>query len=139
MSLNLSTLFVDAGGGSTITLIRSNLGGSGMLSALLAVSNADYLNHWEGHVAVNASPAPVAAVNQSVNTQASLVFLCADNSQVTFNIPAPKASIFLADGVTVDQTMITSLITACVGHLVSQSGSTATSYLSGLLTARRNP
>ena len=139
MSINRSVLWVDAGGGSTISLIRSTTGGAGIESALLGVSNADWFNEWEGTNNVNLAPAPVAAPNQSVLTQASLVFLCADGSQVTLALPAPKASIFLADGVTVNAASIAALIAACVGTLVSQSGSTATAYLSGLLTSRRNP
>lgn len=139
MSDNRSVLWVDAGGGSTITLIRSTTGAAGIQSAILGVSNADWFNEWEGTANVNTSPAPTAAPNQSVLTQASLVFLCANGTQVTLQIPAPQAGIFLADGVTVDSTMITSLIAACVGTLVSSSASPATAYLSGLLTQRRNP
>lgn len=139
MSHNLSVLWVDAGGGSTITLIRSVTSGASILSNLLLASNADFLNQWEGFVTVNPSPSPTAAPNQSVLTQASLVFRCADNSQVTLILPAPAAGAFLADGVTIDPTMIASIITAAIGQLVSQSGSPATAYLSGLLTSRRNP
>ena len=120
-------------------MVRSTAGAAGIQAQLLAVSNADFLNWWEGPVNINGAPAPTAAPNQNVNTQATLVFLCNDGTQVKLALPAPKAAIFLADGVTVNAASIAALIAACIGTLVSQSGGVAVSYLAGLLTERRNP
>lgn len=136
MALNRSMLWVDGAGGSTITLIRTDTGGAAIETEILAVINADIFNEWEGTLNINTSPSPVVAPYQSVAQRAQLVFLCADGTTAGVTLVAPKLGIFLADGITVDASMITSLIAACVGHLLSPTLSPAVSFLSGVLGKR---
>lgn len=135
--VNRSILWVDSGGLTTITLILANPSAAGIQGALLAKSNADYLDEWEGPLNINGSPAPVAADYRSVTQSAVLSFLCGDGSIAKVALVAPKLSIFLADGQTVDSTQIAGIIAACTGNLVSNTGSTAASFLGGILQGRR--
>lgn len=136
MAQNRSILFVDAAGGSSIVLIRTSAGAAAIQAAMLGVMNADWFNEWEGTLNINLAPSPVVAPYQSVSQQAALVFLCADGTTARLNLLAPKLGIFLADGITVDSTMIGGLIAACVGNLLSATLSPATSFLSGILLKR---
>ena len=136
MAENRSVLFVDGAGGSTITLIRTLTGGAAIQAALIAVSNADWFNEWEGTLNVNLAPSPTVAEYQSVSQQAALVFLCADGTTARVNLLAPQIGIFLSDGITVDATMIPGVIAACVGNLLSATLSPAVSFLSGILLQR---
>lgn len=136
MSESRSIVWVDAGSGATITRIRTNTGAGGIQTQMLAVSNADYNDYWEGTDTINGSPAPSTGQYQAVTQQATLSFLCADNTIATLRLIAPKISIFLSDGITVDSTTIAALIAACIGTLQSTSGSLATAYLAGSLNSR---
>ena len=135
-NVNRSVVWVDGAGGSTITLIRALTSASSIETELLAVSNADWFNEWEGTLNINTSPAPTIASYQSIAQVATLNFLCADGTLAEVRLVAPKLSIFLADGLTVDSTMITSLITACVGTLLSATLSPAASFVAGFLEKR---
>lgn len=134
--VNRSVIWVDGAGGSTITLIRADTDASSIETELLAVANSDWFNEWEGALNINTSPLPTIAAYQSVAQRATLSFQCADTTIATVQIVAPKGSIFLADGVTVDPSMITSLITACVGTLLSSTLSPAVTYVGGILDTR---
>jgi hypothetical protein len=127
---------VDGAARATITRIRTNSGAGGIQTQLLAVSNADYNDYWEGTDTINGSPSPTVAQYQSVTQRANLSFLCADGTIALLDIIAPQIGIFLSDGITVDATMITALITAAVGTLESTSGSLATAYLAGTLASK---
>lgn len=131
-----SVVWIDSGGNSTITLIRTSSGAGTIEGDVLALSNADWFNQWEGTLFVNASPSPTFADYPSVTQNATLLFLCADGTNARLDIVAPKISIFMADGVTVDPSTITGLIADCVGNLLSASLSPAVSYLSGFLNRR---
>lgn len=133
MAKNRSVVYSDAATGVTIKLLRSVSGGTTLRDDALALSNADWVNDWEGDLNINGAPAPVVAQYQSVSQQATLVFLCADGTSARIDIPAPKLSIFLSDGVTVDATAITTLIADAVGELLSPSLSPAVSFQSGIL------
>jgi len=127
----MSVVWIGAGSGLTINRIRTATGASTILTDLLAISQADQLNTWEGDLTVNATPAPPGGTYPGLNTIANLVFLCADGTTAQIRLPAPSLSIMLADGVTVDATMIATLIADCVGNLESPTGSLAVSFLSG--------
>ena len=129
----MSVVWIGAGTGLTINRIRTAAGASTILTDLLALSNADEINTWEGDLTVNGSPAPVNAEYPGLNTVANLLFLCADGTTAQLKLPAPKISIFLADGVTIDASAITTLIADCIGSLQSASGSLAVSFQAGRL------
>lgn len=131
-----SIVWLDAGGFVTITRVQTATGAASIQADALAVSDADFNDWWEGDLNINTSPAPTSSQYPSVRQVAVLSFLCADGTIANLRIPAPSISIFLSDGVTVDQTTITTLIADCIGNLESVSGSLATSYLAGSLQAR---
>jgi len=129
----MSIVWIGAGTGLTINRIRTASGASTILADLLAISQADKLNTWEGDLTVNSSPAPGGGTYPGLNQVANLLFLCADGTTAQIRLPAPSLSIMLADGVTVDPTTITTLIADCVGNLQSASGSLAVSFQAGRL------
>jgi hypothetical protein len=131
-----SLLWIDAGGRLTITRIRTDAGAATIQADMLAVSNADWANEWEGNLNINMSPAPAGGDYGSVQQAAMLNFLCADNSIVGLRLIAPQVGIFLADKVTIDATMIATLIADCIGHLESTTGSLAASFLGGSLITK---
>jgi hypothetical protein len=130
-----SIVWVDAGGFTTITKVRTATGAAAIQTALLAAANADYLQQWEGPLVFNGAPAPTAAAYQPANYRAVLTFQCADFSQVDIIIPAPKVSDFLADKATINPAAvgIAALIAACIGALESSTGSLATTFIAGTL------
>lgn len=134
--VNRSILWSDAGSRSTITLLLVDTSASAIQAALLGKSSADFIEYWEGPLVINGAPAPVNAQYPSVTQQAVLTFLCADGTIAKVALPAPKLSIFLSDGQTVDATQIAGIIAACIASLLSNSGSPAVSFLGGFLTGR---
>lgn len=134
--INRSILWADSGSRSTITLLLANPSAAGLQAALLAKSNADYIEYWEGPLNINGAPAPTVAQYPSVMMQAVLTFQCADTTIAKVALPAPQLGIFLADGQTVDATQIAAIIANALAVLVSNTGSPATAYLGGFLTAR---
>lgn len=131
-----SELWVDAAAGATITRINSQGSAATIVSDLLAISNADEQQSWEGTLAVNAAPAPVAAQYQSVTQRVTFVFTTtAAGVLVELTLPAPKAAIFLSDGRTVDLSNadVATLAADCVGKLCNVSGDTAVSLIAGYL------
>ena len=136
-SINESVVWVDHGGNQTIKLIRQSNFTQTIRNDLVAISNADWLQSWSGTLAINGTIVTANATYPSVLQQATLVFLCADNTQARIDLPAPVGSIFLPDGVTVDSTAIATLIGDAIGNLQSASGSLATAYLSGILNRNR--
>lgn len=136
MATNRSIVWVDSGGNNTITLVRTSTGAGTIEGDMLALSNADWFNQWEGTLFVNGSPGPTFAQYPSVRQAATLNFLCADGTSAELTIPSPQIGIFLADGVTVDPTTITTLIADCIGNLLSASLSPAVSFQVGFLNRR---
>jgi len=130
-----SIVWVDAGGFTTITKVRTATGAAAIQSALVGASNADYTQQWEGPLVFNGAPGPSAATYQPANYRAILTFQCTDFSQVDIILPAPQLGDFLADGATIDpaSAAIATLITACIGNLESSTGATAASFVAGTL------
>lgn len=131
-----SIVWADAGGYTVVTKVRSATGAAGIMADALAVSNADWLEDWEGALSTHVAT-PTSAVYQPASLRAVLTFLCADNSQVRLIVPSPQVGIFLADKQTVDAANagVVTLIAACIGNLESATGSLATAYLSGTLVS----
>lgn len=141
MTVSTSTVWIDVTGNLGITRIDTTSGIGPILSAIIGASTGDWYQCWEGPLSVN-TPVPPGGQYASVVTRASLLFACADGTQVTLLIPSPDASIFMADGKTVDPTAtaVSTLITACVGLLVGASGSPVSSYVGGyLMTSASSP
>src|SRR5258708_5157053 len=90
-------------------------------AALLAASNADEQNHTHGPLVVGA-PAPATAIYQQVVDVAQLYFIDTGGFLTRIALPAPQASIFLADGATVDITKIGAIIAAVLATGLSAGG-----------------
>lgn len=133
---SMSVVWIGAGTGLTITRIRTATGADTILTDMLALSQADYNDKWEGDLIINGSPAPAGGQYPGLTQQALLQFLCADGTAAVLRVVAPSISIFLSDGVTVDPSTISTLITDCIGNLESPTGSLATSFLGGFLNLR---
>lgn len=130
-----STVWVDANGFRSITKLTSVGGASSVVGDLQALSNADTSQYWESAVTTNV-PVPVSAPYQSGGQRAALTFICADTTNVVVIVPAPKLTIFQADGITVDLLNVDVILfaTAAVAQpLCNPSGSPVTALLSGTL------
>lgn len=132
---------MDVNGNVTVTLVRSSAGMGAAFASLVALSIADYQQWWESAVTANGAPAPTTGTRQSVADRATLIFVCADNTQTTVQVPAP-GGIFLADGETVDPAnpAVAAFVAAAIGTIVNASGSPVTAYVTGhLLPKARSP
>lgn len=105
-------------------------------AAVIAASQADWVSYWESSVSTNV-PAPAGGPYLALSLRAVLSFICADNTTAVVRVPAPSTAMFLADGQTVDPAapLSAAIITACIGALVSSTGSLATAFISGTLEA----
>lgn len=128
----MTTVWADAGGRTTTNLLTTSAGAAAVQAAIAAKSNAAILLDWEGPLNVNPSPAPVTASLPDVGDLAVLTFTTAAGSYVKVVIPAPQASIFLADGETVDITQITAIISAVIANTVTTAGVPVTAYVGGI-------
>lgn len=134
--LTRTTVYVDVNGFTRSALLTTTAGAGGIQTAILAVSDADMLDWWEGTLNINPSPAPVNSPFNSVKDAALLNFATTGTSLLQVTLPAPKASIFFGDLETVNPASIAALIAAVVGTAKTQTGLTATAFVSG--TRRRN-
>lgn len=125
-------VWVDFNGRTRLTLIDSAAGAAAVQAALLAQSNADVLNSEDAALTINAAPAPVAAVYQGVGDAAALIFADAAGAQVTLQLPAPKAAIFMADQETVSAPAIAGVTAAVIGTVLTPAGGLVTAYLAGM-------
>lgn len=131
-------MWVDTNGNVTLTRINTTSGmGGAAFAALLACSGADWQQCWESVLDTHV-PAPPGGTYSSVADRAALIFVCADNTNVTLLIPAPALDIFMADGETIDITSapVAALSAAMIGELVNSSGSLATAVVGGMRLPR---
>lgn len=135
MSNQRYALWVDAYGITrpTLPLADNSTASAAIQTALLAKSNAIVASYSEGTLTVTGA-SPATGIFQSVRDAAILSFLCADGTIAKLTLPAPLQSIFLSDEETVDSTQIAGIITACLSHLTSASGSLASSFIGGIRT-----
>lgn len=123
--------WIDVNGDTALTYITANATPGPLITQMMAVSNADFLNLVEATFVVNTTPTPNTAVFRSVLDQAVLVYKCADFTDARLTIPAPQAAIFLGDDETVNPAAVSLVTTAAAGLLVSASGSPAVALVSG--------
>lgn len=118
-----TSTFMSATDGLGINVFMRDLSNAGVLYDVVGVRDLTYQS--EG----------AAAPYPSVTDWAQLTFQDAYGYQATLLIPAPLASIFASDGVTIDPTvpnvalLILNAITG--GALLTAPGNPCTSYLSG--------
>jgi hypothetical protein len=133
----MSVVWVDASGYRGITRLNSVAGAAAVVAAMVAASNADYQETWEGPLTANGAPAPIAATYQPQSARAAMTFICADLTNLVLLLPAPQLTDFLTDGQSVDPASpaIAALIAACIGVLTNAAGSPVTAFVSGVLMA----
>jgi hypothetical protein len=106
------------------------------MATLRAKSNADVLNYFEGTNFPTLAPTPIAAVQPAVASYAALLFQDAVGETGQITLPAPAASIFLPDGMTVNPAAIAAIIAAVGAECLSSSGGLLTTYLGGILRGK---
>lgn len=126
-----SVVWADAGGRTRTTQIVTSAGSAAVLAALKAQSNADWMQQWEGDLVAQV-PAPVAAQFQDASDAAVLYFQTAAGAIAKVTLPAPVASIFMADGESVDPSAIAAIIAAVIADCVTADGTAVASYVGGL-------
>lgn len=130
-----TTVWQDAGGRTSAHLLTTSGGAAAVEAALAAKSNAGVLLSWEGALTVGA-PAPVNAPYPDVQDVALLVYSTAGGTLVKVALPAPQASIFMADGVTVDPAQIGAITAAIIANVVTAGGAAVTAYVGGTRAPR---
>lgn len=135
VNLTRSTVWVDVNGSTRQTILRGNATLSPVTTQLLALSNAAGFDCWEGPPSGPFGSA-TAATYQTVGDYAELVYTDAGGSLVYITLPAPVASIFMADGETVDATAIASLTAAVVGLVLTGSGAAVSAFVGGVRRAK---
>lgn len=128
-----TTVWVDASGNTIAHNLVTSAGAGAVEASIHSVSNADVQESWEGNLTVNGSPAPVAAQYQGVRDQAVLFFSTAAGSIVKLFVPAPQASIFLADQETVDAANVSviALVSSVIANVTTPAGVALTMFVGG--------
>lgn len=107
---------------------------------LQSQSNAYIAQIAEGVVTTFTFPAPVPNPYPSVVQLAVCTYLDSASNQGTIKIPAPKRSIFLADGITVNPAILANILSnALVDSFVSPQGNAISSMVSGVLNGPAFP
>ena len=130
-----SVIWVGFNGDNAITRINSIATAPTTMAAIVGCSHADDFAYWEGIYSPNGAPAPTVGDYGGTNSRAQLVFACADGTAATLIVVAPKRSIFMADGTTVDPTNadVVSLVAAAVVECCNAAGSPFTALIIGTL------
>lgn len=133
----VGAVWADVTGRTRLTIIKAATNPCTILTKLQGHSNAEVLYNWDGQLDPTIGTT-TAAQYQSVAQNVTLVFQTASGSVLKVTLPAPDTSIFLADGVTVDPSAITDVITACVGELSDGAGNVATAFVAGYLASTKS-
>lgn len=137
MATRRDLIWVDAQGENVLHILTGNGSMSAVMSQLIALSNADVLDWWEA--ANNArTPTPNTGTYPTVRVQALLNFRTSTTgSEARIFIPSPKSSIFLSDGVTVDPSAVSALISAVEGVIIAGDSSVVDQFVGGQIYASR--
>lgn len=130
MAIRRYVVWVDANGYTRLALLNGNAGLGAVQAALAAQSNAAPLNCVESALTVY-TPAPPGGVYRTVGDAAILTYQDAGGDLVDITLPAPLASVFLADGQTVDSAAIAAVSAAVIGTVVTGAGNPVTAYVAG--------
>ena len=126
------TVWLDSNGEQSVRSLTGASSTAAIVAALEAYSNATAKSFAEGPLTVPGT-VPVAAPYLSVRQVAYLTFTDGVGHNATVALPSPHVGIFLADGVSVDPTMIAPLIATCIGTLQTGAGTLVTAFVSGSL------
>lgn len=108
-----------------------------LTSALAAASHAQ-VDTTEGLADVSGTPASSGQYSLCTTT-AVFNFLTGALSGVQLTVPAPDASMFAADGVTIDPTsaLAAAVIAGVIGFLTDSAGNVVTTYTTGVKSSRK--
>lgn len=132
----LGVVYIDAQGERVMHVITSNANAGILTLDIEDLSNSRREFQWQAG-ATDFVPAPVVATYPSVRVQAQLIFRDVAGSIAKLWIPAPKSSIFLPDGVTVDPSAIATLISDATGLLLAGSGNPVAAFVGGQLISTK--
>ena len=130
MSKKAGLVWIDAMGERVLHVVTTSAGVGAIETEMQALCNAQVVECWEGLDEIY-TVTPSTADYPTTRVTAVLTFADAIGSTAKLYLPAPSSAIFMSDGVTVDPTAISSLITACIGSLVAGSGNTVVSFVGG--------
>lgn len=129
-----SVLWQDSQGHRSVFRVNAGAAIAPLLAAMAAASNGDWTLYWESAPTSNGAPVYLAAAYPTVADRASLLFQCADGTEVALLLPAPRLSDFLADGQTIDpaSVLIAALIAAAIAlPFTNAAGSPVVAYTGG--------
>lgn len=129
-------VWIDVNGFTRLSYVNQTASGTTVQTQLVALSNADVLSSVD-NTFVTGAVSPPGATFQNVADVAILTYTTAGGNLVDITLPAPLASIFLADQVTVDVTKITALNTAVIGTVTDAGGNVVTAYVGGTRQRQR--
>lgn len=134
-----SIIWLDVNGVSRQTILTSTTGAGAIWAAVQAASQAQVETSWESVLGASVGSAASGAY-QSVKMSASLLYQTGSGGSLRITIPAPQLSIFLPDGVTVDpsNSLVIAINTAAIGLLSNGGGTTAATFVGGILNPSRN-
>lgn len=127
-----TVVWTDVAGQTTLRTLTSQAGASSVQTILVAQSNAVITEWWEQQETLPAG-SPTPAANPFASQVAYLNFSDGAGGIARLALPAPLASIFLPDGVTVDpsQSWIAAIIAA--NEVVTPAGNLITTFMGGSL------
>jgi hypothetical protein len=131
--------FVDEAAGFLRSSNRSTgVGAAGYFLALEAASNANVASLVDALPSISATAASSSQYSL-VSTTAVFNFITSTGSGIQVTVPAPAASMFGADGVTINAAdpAAAGVIAAVIGYLTDGNGNTATAFTSGVKSSRR--
>ena len=133
-----SGVWLDIGAQTTMRYVdTSDDTGHLVAVALEEYSNAALFQYWDGQLFTASMPSTSSLAYNQTQTVARLVFTTG-TEDVSVVLPAPLLSIFMSDGRTVDPTSIPDIISAVVGHVVSNAGNLVTAFVTGYLDGARS-
>lgn len=123
-------IWADVNGFTRLTTLNNDGSLDDVLLDMEAKSNGSNTVRWNGPVELF-DPLTANAVYNSVLDSAVLSFENASGGITKVFLPAPKSSIFMADGQTVDPAQIATLIADVLLHVLDNDGNALVSYLGG--------
>lgn len=126
-----SNIWIDASGKTRQTIVNTATGEASILSQLEALTNAGLVEWWEASATVPAQVG-LSAPYPSVRDFVKLIYETPSGEEASITLVAPISSIFLADGMTVDPSAVSTLTTACIGNLQAPSGEVVSAFVAGL-------
>lgn len=130
-------IYIDAQSEETMHMQVLDTGFGSLITELQAKSNA-LIRQTSIGPNTFLSGTPTVGTYPTVRQTANLQFRDSTTGSVArVYIPAPVSSIFLPDGVTVDPSQITALISAVTAQVLAGSGNVVDTFVGGVLEATR--